>query len=179
MNIKDIDKIMNEYKYVDIETFEYVDKPRFFDDPDIIIDDLNEEDRNEFFKNQTTLEIDASIADVICILNKKGYITYSCCGGHISTRALECGSSITPHIELMDYSVPKNMKLPNGFVKNGEYQIVTISSDVVPKNKYKKSSNKKYRGEKLTQEALEEEYQNLYNAWQKLLEWAKSLPDNN
>lgn len=179
MNIKEINKIMNSYKYLDLETLDYVDKPKFFDDQDVIIDELDEEGRNEFFKNQTVIELDASVAESVRILNKKGYVTYSCCGGHISPESLISGLPIISHINFMGYSLPKNINLPNGFIKNGKYQIITIERVVIPKNKYKKSKNKKYCGIELTDKELMNEYNNLANVWIDLMDWAKSLPYNN
>ena len=126
-------------------------------------DNCSHEDR---FK----VEIDENIAEIISILNKKGYRTMFCCGGHIYVENIRQGYVPNLYISFNKYnSVLSNID----FVKLGANWSWTKSNATL---RYFMKEAKQYKGKIITQSDIEDMQVILNNQVNILKEYVKKLP---
>ena len=145
-------------------------------------------DKNTFEIVDDVFEVDEEIAEVISVLNKKGYYTEYCCGGHIRD----------PRIYEMYklYSDDENIKFGYVVDEDGDKVNVLLPQTftgiyikfkdkinfLIPEgfNKYEDDTIDKvidfYTGDK--KKSFKEIGKELEMAHKVLLEWAKKLEDN-
>lgn len=145
-------------------------------------------DKNTFEVIDNVFEVDEEIAEVISILNKKGYYTEYCCGGHIKDpriyemykldkddEDIKLGYVVNEDDEKVNVLLPQTFVgiyikfkdkidylIPEGFNKYEEYIIDKVIDFY--KDGIKKSFNE-----------ISKELDDAHNV---LLEWAKSLEEN-
>lgn len=145
-------------------------------------------DKNTFEAIDNVFEVDEEIAEVISILNKKGYYTEYCCGGHIkdpriyemyrldrNDEEVKLGYVVNEDGDKVNVLLPQTFAgiyikfkdkidylIPEGFNKYEEYiidKVIDFYRDGI-----KKSFNE-----------IDKELADAHNV---LLEWAKSLEEN-
>lgn len=133
---------------------------------------------SECLHNSYKFDIDESIFNTISILNKKGYITEFCCGGHVNKDVLYNHCKPNIYIKFNNNIYNCISDIPDGFKKE---RCSCIIRYIVPVEKYiiyKMGIPKRVQDYKslITDDVLYKVEKDLDNKREALLNWAMLLP---
>lgn len=120
--------------------------------------------------NGIKIEIDDSIADIIMILNKKGFSTDYCCGGHIVEKNILNGGIPDTYIMFSEAMNENYIDIGKDWRWSAGLRVVRFSMFKCKKPLEKAKDRK----------ALCNKWEDILKEKRKeLLEWAKNLPNKN